>query len=130
MAWHIDGRYVESCSCNVVCPCVISMANGSDLDYCRIVLGFNIQTGDVEGTDVGGVGVAMVVDTPKVMTDGGWKVGLYIDEAASDEQAAALGQVFSGSLGGPPAALGPLLGEFLGIERAPMEFSDDGLTHS
>jgi hypothetical protein len=46
VAWHIEGRYVESWSCNVVCPCVISMANGADLDYCRIVLGFNIQAGD------------------------------------------------------------------------------------
>jgi hypothetical protein len=44
VAWHIEGRYLESCSCNVVCPCVTSMTNGADLDYCRIVLGFNIQT--------------------------------------------------------------------------------------
>jgi hypothetical protein len=65
-----------------------------------------------------------------MMLDGGWKVGLYISDSASDEQAEALTKVFSGQLGGPPAALGPLLGEFLGVERAPMEFSDDGLTHT
>ena len=29
-----------------------------------------------------------------------------------------------------PAALGPLLGEFLGVERAPMEFHEEGLTHA
>src|SRR5205814_443139 len=58
------------------------------------------------------------------------KVGLWIDESASDDQADALGKVFSGSLGGPPAALGPLLGEFLGVERAPIEFNENGLTHA
>jgi hypothetical protein len=106
------------------------MALGADRDYCRVVLAFNITAGDVEGTDVAGVGCALVVNAPKVMTDGGWKVGLYLSDAATDEQAEALGRVFGGQLGGPPAAIAPLLGEFLGVERAPMEFNEDGLTHS
>jgi hypothetical protein len=103
---------------------------GADLDYCRIVMVFNVADGDVEGVDVDGVGLAMVVDSPKVMTGGNWKVGLYVSDSASDEQTEAIGKVFSGQLGGPPAALGPLLGEFLGVEKAPMEISEDGLVHS
>ena len=71
----------------------------------------------------------MIADSPKVMTDGNWKLGLYISDSASDEQAEAIGKVFSGDLGGPPAALGPLLGEFLGVERAPMEFHENGRVH-
>jgi hypothetical protein len=55
---------------------------------------------------------------------------VVIDAAASDEQAEALGGVFSGSLGGPMEALGPLVGENLGVERLPIEVSEDGLTHS
>ena len=130
MAWTFEGSYVESCSCNTPCPCTASLSLGADLDYCRAVLCFNIKSGDVEGVDVGGVGVVMIADSPKVMTDGNWKVGLWIDESASDEQADGLGKVFSGSLGGPPAALSPLLGEFLGVERAPIEFNENGLTHA
>src|SRR3954466_2724360 len=130
MAWNLEGTYFETCSCETPCPCTVSLSLGADLDYCRVVLAFNIASGDVDGTDVGGVGTAMVVDAPKVMTDGGWKVGLFIDDGASDEQAEALGQVFSGALGGPPASLGPLLGEFLGVERAAMQFDEDGLMHS
>jgi hypothetical protein len=130
MAWRLEGTYIETCSCETPCPCSVSFALGADLDYCRIVLGFNLSDGDVDGVDVGGVGAALVVDSPKMMLDGGWKVGLYISDSASDEQAGALAKVFSGQLGGPPAALGPLLGEFLGVERAPMEFSDEGLTHT
>jgi hypothetical protein len=130
MAWNLEGTYFESCSCDTVCPCTASLALGADLDYCRVVLAFNIADGDVEGVDVGGLGAAMVVDSPKVMTDGNWRVGLYISDAASDEQTEALGKVFSGQLGGPPAALGPLLGEFLGVEKASMEFNEEGLTHA
>ena len=130
MAWNLEGTYFESCSCEVPCPCTASLDLGADLDYCRVVLAFNLERGDVDGVDVGGTGVAMVADTPKVMSEGGWKIGLVIDEGASDEQAEALTQVFSGALGGPPAALGPLLGEFLGVERAPIEFNEEGLTHA
>jgi hypothetical protein len=130
MAWNLAGTYVESCSCVVTCPCTVSFDLGANLDYCRILLAFNIASGDVDGVDVGGTGAALVVDSPKLMTDGGWKVGLYIGDSASDEQADALTQVFSGALGGPPAALGPLIGEFLGVERAPIEFSENGLTHA
>ena len=68
----------------------------------------------MEGTDVGGNVVAVVADTPKVMTDGNWRVGVFIDAKASDEQADKLQGVFSGQLGGPMAALGPLIGEHLG----------------
>jgi hypothetical protein len=130
MAWNLEGTYFESCSCETPCPCTVSFSLGSDLDYCRLVFFFNIASGDVDGVDVGGTGAAMVVDSPKVMTDGGWKVGLYISESASDTQTEALGKVFSGQLGGPPAALGPLLGEFLGVEKAPMDVTEDGLVHT
>lgn len=130
MAWSLAGVYFESCSCVVPCPCTASLDLPADLDYCRVVLAFNLRSGNVDGVDVGGTGVAMVVDAPKWMKEGNWKVGLFIDEAASDEQAEALGKVFSGQLGGQPAALGPLLGEFLGVQRAPMEFREDGRTHA
>lgn len=130
MAWHLNGTYVESCSCNTPCPCTVSLSLGADLDYCRALLAFDISDGDIDGVDVSGIGVAMIAETPKVMTDGGWKVGLYVSDSASDEQAEAMGRVFSGELGGPPAALGPLIGEFLGVERAPMTFHDDGGTHA
>jgi hypothetical protein len=64
------------------------------------------------------------------MSDGNWRLGVFIDAAASDEQAEKLGGVFSGALGGPMEALGPLVGENLGIERAPIEVREEGLRHS
>jgi len=130
MAWKLEGTYFETCSCEVVCPCTASLALGADYDRCRVTLVFNITDGDVEGTDVGDLKVAAVADTPKVMSDGNWRLGVFIDESASDEQAQKLGAVFGGQLGGPMEALGPLVGENLGLERAPIEVSEEGLRHS
>jgi hypothetical protein len=130
MAWSLKGSYVETCSCDLMCPCNMSLDHGATYDYCRVTLAFNIREGDVEGTDIGGTKVAVICDTPKVMTEGNWRVGLFIDDKASDEQAEKLQAVFGGQLGGPPALLGPLIGEFLGVERAPITIEDDGLRHS
>jgi len=130
MAWKISGSYFETCSCDVICPCTASFSFGATNDYCRVVLVFHVKDGEVDGVDVGGLTVAAVADTPKVMTDGNWRVGVFIDAAASDEQAEKLGGVFSGALGGPMEALGPLIGENLGVERAPIEVQEDGLRHS
>src|ERR1700751_4760909 len=130
MSWKLEGSYFETCSCNVVCPCTASLAFGATLDRCRVTLVFNVRNGEVEGVDVSGLTVAAVAETPKVMTDGNWRLGVFIDAAASDEQAEQLGAVFSGALGGPMQALGPLIGESLGVERAPIEVHEEGTRHS
>jgi hypothetical protein len=130
MAWQLEGSYFESCSCDVVCPCTASLALGATHDRCNALLVFNVKKGEVEGTDVSGLTVAAIADTPKVMSEGNWRLGVFIDAAASDEQAEKLGGVFSGALGGPMAALGPLVAEDLGVERAPIEVVEDGGRHS
>jgi hypothetical protein len=130
MAWRIAGSYFETCSCDVICPCTASLALGATHDRCMVTLVFNVREGDVEGVNVGGLTVAAVADTPKVMTDGNWRLGVFIDEAATDEQAEKLGAVFSGALGGPMEALGPLIGEHLGVRRAEIDVREDGLSHA
>lgn len=130
MAWKLDGSYFETCSCDVVCPCTASLALGATKERCNATLVFHIKSGEVEGTDVSGLTVAAIADTPKIMSDGNWRLGVVIDEAASDDQAEKLGAVFSGALGGPMAVLGPLVGEQLGVERLPIEVSEAGLTHA
>jgi len=130
MAWKLEGTYFETCSCEVVCPCTASLALGADYDRCTVTLVFHVVDGDVEGTDVSGLTVAAIADSPKVMSEGNWRLGVFIDGAASDEQAEKLGAVFGGQLGGPMEALAPLVSENLGVERAPIEVREDGLRHS
>jgi hypothetical protein len=130
MAWKLKGSYVETCSCDLICPCNASFDHGATYDFCRVTLVFAIREGEIDGTSVDGLNVAAIADTPKVMTDGNWRLGVFVDERASDEQLEKLVGVFSGQMGGPMAGLAPLVGEMLGVERAPIEVVDDGLRHS
>jgi hypothetical protein len=92
-------------------------------------LAFDVKSGQIDGVDVSDRSFVMIADTPPNMADGNWRVGVIVDDGANEEQVAKFGQVLSGELGGPPAALGPLLGEFLGIEQAPINIESDGKNH-
>jgi hypothetical protein len=130
MAWHLEGTYFENCPCDMVCPCTTSgLTMPADTERCRVVLIFHIASGEVEGVDVSGLSVAVFADTPALMSEGNWRVGMIMDAAASPEQAEKLGAAFSGELGGPMEAFAGLIGENLGVEVAPIEYVDDGRRH-
>ena len=44
MAWKVEGRYFENCSCAVVCPCTASLAPGADNDDCRVAPVFQVDS--------------------------------------------------------------------------------------
>ncbi len=90
---------------------------------------FHIESGDIAGVSVNGLTFAgLVLDTPPVMADGGRKLGVVMDGAADEQQAGALGRVLGDELGGPPAMLGPLIGEMAGTAQVPAEWRhDDGV---
>ena len=130
MAWNLTGSYAETCSCELMCPCNLSLDHGATYDFCRVTLVFNIREGEVDGTDIAGRRVVLIADTPKVMTQGNWRLGVYVDDQATDDQFDKLVAVFGGQLGGPMAGLAPLVGEIVGVERAAIEVTDDGVLHS
>jgi hypothetical protein len=51
------------------------------------------------------------------MHEGNWRMGVLVGDRASEEQAAKLGAVFGGQLGGPIEGLVPLIAEQLGVQR-------------
>ncbi len=130
MTWSLRGSYAETCSCELMCPCNLTIDHGATYDYCRATLAFDIRDGEIDGTDVRGRRVVTIIDTPKVMTEGNWRLGMFVDDGATDDQFDKLVKVFGGQLGGPMAMLAPLVGEVVGIERAAIDFQDDGLLHS
>jgi hypothetical protein len=131
MAWKLAGTYFENCNCDWVCPCTItSFASPATGDRCQVILNYHITRGEVDGVDVSGRSVSIVADSPKRMLDGGWRVGVIIDDKSSKEQVDKLTAVFAGQAGGPMANLAPLIGEVLGIEQLPIEYSDKGNRHS
>ncbi len=130
MAWRLDGKYFESCSCDAVCPCTWSALTAkATFDRCRALLTYHIESGEINSVDVSDLSIALFLDTPPVMADGNWRVGVFLDDTASDSQAEQIEALVSGQLGGPPAMLGPLIGEMLGVEKARITYSEDGRGH-
>jgi hypothetical protein len=101
----------------------------ADEERCRLTEIYHIDDGQIEGIDVGGLTAGVLADAPGQMSEGNWRVGMFLDSAASDQQAEKLQALFGGQLGGPPAALAALVGEVVGVERGPIEYSDDGRIH-
>ncbi len=88
MAWRMDGKYFESCSCDAVCPCTWSAFTAkATLDRCRALLAYHVDSGEINGVDVSDLTFALFLDTPPVMIEGNWRVGVYLDDTASDSQA-------------------------------------------
>jgi len=130
MAWKLDGTYFENCSCEMVCPCTTSgMTAKASYERCNFLLVFHIDRGNIEGTDVSGLTVAAIGDTPQVMINGNWRLGVLVDEKASTEQLDKLVAVFGGQKGGPMGAAAGLVSEMLGVEQVPASYLSEGRKH-
>lgn len=122
MAYELEGRMLEVCTCKSVCPCWV----GEDPDggTCDGVIAWHIDRGTVDGIDVADRTIAVLAHIPgNVLTPGSWRVVAYVDDKASAQQHDALLNVWTGKLGGPVADLAGLIGEVVAVERAPINFS-------
>ena len=129
--WQVSGEYFETCSCDYVCPCILTnLAAKPTHGSCYFAMAFQIDRGRYGTLALDGLGFAVVGMTPGVMAEGNWKVGLVIDERATAPQIEAITGIGSGQAGGPMAALGPLVGSFLGVEKKPIRFERSGLRRS
>ena len=124
MSWKVSGSYFESCNCETACPCVFLSAPTAG--ECTAIVGWHVESGTHEETDLAGLNVALAVHSPGHMLEVPWLVALYLDDRANEVQAGALGAIFSGAAGGHPAVLASHIGEVLGVATAPMSFDGDG----
>jgi hypothetical protein len=121
MAYELEGRMLEVCTCNVLCPCWI----GEDPDggTCDAIVAWHVDKGTVDGVDVSGHAVVALAHIPGNILQGNWKAVVYVDEKATDEQQEALLKVFTGELGDPVADVAQLIGEVVAVEREPITFT-------
>src|SRR6266545_3886021 len=101
MAYTIKGTYVASCNCVGLCPCPVDGTPTAEGGTCRGAAAFAINEGNLDDTDLGGVNFALYNYFPSNITAGNWKVGIVVDDGASDEQAQAIERIVSGEEGGP-----------------------------
>jgi len=122
--WKLTGTYFEACTCDVACPCVfLSAPTQGD---CTALIGWHIEAGNFANANLDGLNVALAVYSSGHMLETKWRIALYLDESASDEQKNALTQIYSGQAGGHLSNLVPLIGEVLGISSVPIEYQSNG----
>lgn len=121
MAYQLEGRLLEVCNCNVLCPCWIG--ENPDNGTCDSVVAYRIDQGAINGTDVSGLTLALVAYIPGNVLQGNWRVVVFVDDKATPQQQEALLNVWTGKLGGPVADLAKLVGEVITVQRAPISFA-------
>jgi hypothetical protein len=129
--WHVEGEYMETCNCTLLCPCITSNLAGRPTEGdCKAAVAMRIDKGEKDGVQLDGISFIVMLHAPGAMGAGNMTVGLIVDERASDAQVEAIGAIATGAAGGPMAALAPLVGRVAGIEKRPIEFTVDGLSRS
>jgi hypothetical protein len=125
MAYQLEGRLLEVCTCNVLCPCWV----GEDPDNgtCDGVLAWHVDQGKIGETDVSGHSLVILTHIPGNILQGNWRIRVYVDDQATAEQKEALLSVWTGKLGGPVADLAQLVGEVIAVEQVPITFEVKGV---
>jgi hypothetical protein len=126
-SWKVSGQYYETCNCDFMCPCILQQMEPEPTEgTCIFAMGYQIENGTFGSTSLDGLGFIVLGFTPEAMGKGNWSVGLVIDDRATAEQRDAITAIASGAAGGPMAGLSGLIGNFLGVESAPIQFARDG----
>ena len=125
MSYQLEGRLLEVCTCNVLCPCWV----GEDPDggTCDGLLTWRVDKGTVNSVDVSGRTISLLCHIPGNILEGNWRVRVYVDDKATPEQKDALLSVWSGKLGGPVADFAKLVGEVIAVEQVPITFDMKGV---
>jgi hypothetical protein len=125
MSWKVKGSWYEACASEGLC----SIYFGRDMEApCKSFQLFQIKEGQIDSVDVGGILVITVVDlfSPKfteAILQGG-EGGLYISEAASEEQRRVVEPFFSNNV---PGMI--MLRKTLGVRFVDINLSQEGNTY-
>ena len=123
MAYRLEGSLLEFCTCNAICPCWIGEdPNGGT---CDVAVAWHFRKESIDGVDVSGLTLGAIAHVPGNILEGNWRVVVVMDEKATIQQEEAILSVYTGKQGGPVADIVKLIGEVVGVERAPISFQAD-----
>ena len=124
--WRVSGTYLEVCNCEAICPCRkqggMKLTTGSTYGLCEFALSWRIVKGAFADVDLSDRSLVMAGSYRDDEPNKPWRVILYVDERSSDEQFAALTDIFLGRAGG--AALqnfGARIGATYAVRRAAID---------
>ena len=129
MAWNLEAQFIETCSCNMMCPCWYGVKELMVMDqgWCATAAAYRVRDGVSDGVNLGGRTVVVAYDFPgPTLFDGNGTSRLYIDDGASADQVRELEAIMQGKKGGPMEVLAPLTAKWLPTVSANIEVVEDG----
>ena len=127
--WSLRGELVLSCSCDVFCPCTLSLGNAPPTEgHCQTWAGIRIDEGHFDKIDLSGINVGLMMDLPGIMARGNWTAALFVDDKAPIQAVKGLTRIFTGRVGGTTHLLSILVGQFLGVHQVPISYETEGET--
>ena len=122
--WWAEGLLFENCNCTAVCPGHIHFSQRCTHEVCRGYWAIRFEAGRVGGTDLAGIDVVVVYETPQVMVDGGWRQRIIVSDRAGPEQRRAVEGIIAGRWGGPWEVLARFVSDRLPTLGAPVRIED------
>lgn len=125
--WSLKGVGYEFCNCAPGCTCNFSGFPSSGDGSCQAFVGNVINEGRCGGVDLTGVTAIAILDWPRAIHDGGGRAVFVVPPETTDEQIGALSQIYTGALGGDPWAILGTTYDVVGLVKAPITISGDGI---
>ena len=130
MSWTLKAEMIETCSCNMLCPCWYGVQELMIMDqgWCASALLFRVSEGEFDGLDLGERTVIVAIHFPgPTMFDANGTGRVYVDDGASEDQSIALETILQGIRGGPMEIAKSLTATWLPTQRAAISVqADDG----
>lgn len=122
--WSLEGTYFEACNCDIVCPCIF--LRPPSRGFCQAFVAWHIDKGSFGDVKLDNLNVSVWLHSPESLTNGNWRLALYLDSKGNKEQQDALTQIYGGKVGGHPAVLASFVTELMGVKAVPIEYSVKG----
>jgi hypothetical protein len=123
--WRLTGSYFEACNCEAICPCRPRggrRGGRSTFGVCDFALSWRILEGRAADLDLSGSNVVLAGSYGDDEPGSPWRVALYLDDRAGEEQRHALTEIFLGRAGGATLHnFARLIGEVYTVRPARIE---------
>src|SRR5688572_3566398 len=127
MTWNLLGEMVETCSCNMLCPCWYAVKELMIMDqgYCGTTILFRTKDGSSDGIDLSGLNLVLTAFFPgPTLFDGNATGRVYLDDGTTDDQRRELEAIMQGKKGGPMEILAGLVTNWLPTQVTKIEVQE------
>lgn len=124
-AYRVEMDHIEACNCQHGCNC--QFGGFPNEGKCEFIIGYRIRDGHYGDIDLAGTKVVVILEYPGAIHEGNGRCVCFVGDDASEEQVAALDEIWSGRAGGMPwESLAGTLASREGPVVRPIRMNADG----